>query len=230
MALEAPIKIDFGQHSVMTTEKDISYTDPERSADLQLHAVIGILLVLPIPQYDESGKFIGPVAKLDSLTHQVMDQYLMIRGLIGGCVANAEAIVTKLIYPNIDIYKQSVTYQEGENAYEIVKLFDFMKLKNSFVDYIKNNFRYNHLEAYGKSAGKAFRRELNYFVLYRNIFTHGMLRVMMPDYTYCIEYIDNITKKKAYMLVTPNLINAFNETFIKFNKLLDDFRKTNISV
>lgn len=226
MALEIPTKIDFGDSWLRTHAMQFVYQDPTRGMGLEQHATIWVIEE-DKPQYLDGGKFTVTINNLgEPLPDAVIQRYMNLRGIISNCVANAEAIVNRLRYPNGFICGQSADYKKGENVNHIVNQYEFMKLKSLFVDYIKENPKYAHLCTYGRKAGKPFRRELDNFVTYRNIFTHGALRVMKPSYDFCLEYIDNHTKKQQHTFVSLDIIKKFNNVLVKFHKLIDDFERT----
>lgn len=145
-------------------------------------------------------------------TPGMKERYVEMCGLISICASSAEDI-NRALY-DLDKWIEFT----AEDISKGKKPRDFMGMKDSFLAYAKKNPATAHL------VPKAIRSAFNYFILYRNIFTHGKLMILMPSGGFCIKYLDNETKKSAYMLVTEDLLATFIATHQAFQHVVSEVK------
>ncbi|TGE14155.1 hypothetical protein [Hymenobacter elongatus] len=206
--LPAPVLLDVEGHPLLLTESSKSYQDPHNQPSLTQHVEIGIMLVFPKEPFDKDGN--PRRMSLDSLTEQQKIDYVLLQGLINNCIINAEDINRKL-------KRADRIISFGPKALDGVEpTLDFMGSKNRVLCFVRTT------EPYKALADKPLRRSFDRFVIYRNIFTHGKLRIRMPEGLFYIEHIDNHAKKTAYMSIDVEVVEVFLATYSQLSQLLKD--------
>ena len=98
-----------------------------------------------------------------------------------------------------------------------------MSLKDGLTTHVKKDALYKDL------TNKAFRRSLDNFITYRNIFTHGNLcfnyindGTLIRD-EYYLRYIDGPTKTTVITVINKDIIRNYIQTYIEILKFLSNF-------
>ncbi|QNE41991.1 hypothetical protein F1C16_20410 (plasmid) [Hymenobacter sp. NBH84] len=140
-----------------------------------------------------------------------IEKYVLFQELINTCINNAEDIKNKL--------HTAVGYilHKSSGSNKLVGSYDFMKLKDIFVEHLKKDNATRHL------ANKTLRRNFNQFILDRNIYTHGKLNIRYNDKQFVITYLDNHTKIESLAVVTKEIIQSYYRFYTVLRKLIADF-------
>jgi hypothetical protein len=220
MGLSQPNTIDYTDIPLLMLEDDTSYTDPMMGHAVNLHISVGRLFELR-PTLDEHGNKMPARIKIEQLPGESLQNYIMCQRIMNSCAQNGEGINQRLIRAVGLIYGPILKIENQFNCeYTPTYVAGFMKLKNLFIDYIKSHAAYKHL------VPKEIRREFEWFVIYRNIFTHGKLRDIKPGHhLYCIQYVDHTSKKEVYVRFNLQMISDFQETYLKFIHVLTEYEK-----
>lgn len=147
--------------------------------------------------------------------------YAAMQSLIKSCVDNAEDIKERL---HQIVVSQSFPQNEKERR-NIMKM-DFMSIKKWFLDDIRSKKIYKHLTGYESTKKfKNFSRPLNDFVLDRNVYTHGQLSLLSPDFEYIIEYTEPHSQHKEYAFITIEILKSYNAFYREIQKVIAEYRK-----
>lgn len=141
------------------------------------------------------------------------------QSLIKSCVDNAEDIKERIhqIVINISVPKSE------EERIELMKL-DFMKLKQRFMDDIRNSKIYKEFSEFNSEKKlKIYSKIFNAFILDRNKYTHGQLCFLSPSYDFILEYIETPGYQKRYAYVEVNILTSYNNCFIEIKKLISEY-------
>ena len=141
------------------------------------------------------------------------------QSLIKSCVDNAEDIKERIhqIVINISVPKSE------EERIELMKL-DFMKLKQRFMDDIRNSKIYKEFSEFNSEKKlKIYSKIFNAFILDRNKYTHGQLCFLSPSYDFILEYIETPGYQKRYAYVDVNILTSYNNCFIEIKKLISEY-------
>ena len=149
-------------------------------------------------------------------TTETIEKYSEIQNLIGNCIQLAEILNTKLS----GICKGFLNKSSDER--DEIHTYDFMKLRNTFSDYLKSYVKIREIEEYNsKKKVKEFTRLFYQFILDRNIYTHGIFRMRKPENDFVLYH--KVGDVNTYSLVTKEMLLSFMKVYEVLNKLLDDF-------
>jgi len=156
------------------------------------------------------------------ITEQKLN-FVGMQGLIKICTDNAEDIKNKFLNINLRI---PLTEKEKYDKISILSL-DFMKLKDRFMEFLKKDQLIKIVEDYSSNQKmKPFRKTLDRFVLDRDIYTHGQLHFLRPNFDFAIEFINNKTNQIQYALVNLEILKSYNDFYKQINKLVATFNET----
>jgi hypothetical protein len=135
-----------------------------------------------------NGQYSALVPNFKPITKQIAEKFVNFQTIIGHCINNGEFVNNKL-------REFLLSISEIERTKDELLSLDFMKLRDLFSEFLKkykpfqdsNNFKTRQQQS-------AFTKLMFKFITDRNIYTHGMLWVFMPEENYIIDYID---KKKG---------------------------------
>lgn len=156
---------------------------------------------------------------MTSSTDEIVKLFGGMQSLIKSCVDNAEDIKERIhqIVINISVPKSE------EERIELMKL-DFMKLKQRFMDDIRNSKIYKEFSEFNSEKKlKIYSKIFNAFILDRNKYTHGQLCFLSPSYDFILEYIETPGYQKRYAYVEVNILTSYNNFFIEIKKLISEY-------
>ncbi|WP_157886987.1 hypothetical protein [Hymenobacter sp. PAMC 26628] len=142
---------------------DMTYT--ESFMGLKQHANFG-MVSFDNRDFLPTGQSIVWTVPGEAISPEVVYMYIHVRNLIVNLVSNAEYINSQFLKINKTVLGKT------EEELNVPGAKDFMTLKNNVVSYVKRDQETNHL------LSRALRTSLECFVSYRNIFTHGKLRLL----------------------------------------------------
>lgn len=217
MPLLSPIKIDTVNKVVGSVPIDFEYID----------RISGISIQKKTSTYFITNATWGDKGEINFTFHTIkptpfqIENFVAIQTIIKSCADNAEHIKDALL--NINLGLKTLT---DENRLDLMRM-DFMKLKDRFIEYLKKDPLIKEIEEYSSNQKmKAFRKDFNQFVIDRNIYTHGLLGFLDPDYKYIIEYIDHHYGSKSYAIVSLETLKSYNQFYSEIQKLFEAFRKS----
>lgn len=191
-------------------ETSFTYHEPGEE-DMKRHGVLPqIYFGDPDPTIENPGMV---TVTPNPPSNEVITQYIRFQSLLNTCINNAESIKQ-----NLHIVVAHIFFKAGKKSDE-VKLYDLMKLKDSFVDYLKSKAETRDM------ANKAFRRAFNQFVIDRNIYTHGKLSYRPSDRAFILSYLDNHTKITTHAIINKEIITSYFNAYKVFKKSIDDFHR-----
>lgn len=217
MALLSPIKIDTYNKAILSYERSMDILDNHTKVTLSKKME---MLVIGKKSVNQGKSFEIEVVDFAPSNHQI-SIYFSMQGIIKSCADNAEYIKDRLLSLNLTLFGA-----KPEDRPEILKS-DFMKLKDRFMDYLKTDSLIKTREEYNSTQKlKQVRRNFNQFVLDRNIYTHGLLHFLSPNYDFVIEYIDHAAKSQAVAYINTDMLISYNNFYNQANHLLDTFQET----
>ncbi|MDO7853141.1 hypothetical protein [Hymenobacter convexus] len=142
---------------------DVQYTEP--TMGLRQHLNFGTIAFNNAGFLPDDYAVIWAISA-HQITPEILKQYIDMRSLIANQSANAEQINSHFLRLN--------KYALGKTDAElnVPGARDFMALKNNIVSYVKRDAKTKH------TLSKELRTDLEHFVTYRNIFTHGKLGLL----------------------------------------------------
>ncbi|MFT3911441.1 MAG: hypothetical protein QM737_18605 [Ferruginibacter sp.] len=217
MSILSPNKINTTGRVIMTYSKSFDYTDPILKVKLSKKIA---MISISQKSFNEH-KSVDLEAFIFSPDEEQILTYVAMQSLIKTCSDNAEDIKDRLLSINLQLYP--LTKDERE---EIIKM-DLMKLKDRFMEFLKQDQLLKTIDDYSSNQKlKPFRKDFDAFVLDRNIYTHGLLNILRPDFDFVIEYIDNSSKGKAHAYITPEILISYNNFYKEITKLIAAFHET----
>jgi hypothetical protein len=215
MPIISPIPIDTIGKVILSYDKSFEFTDHEFAISMMKKIS---MVSISKTSFKSSNAVDIQIFNFDPTEQQLLT-YVKMQNLIKSCADNAEYIKDQLLTIIISLFP-------NDDRKELMKL-DFMKLKDRFMDYLKKDVLIKTLEQYNSNQKlKPFRQNFNSFVLDRNIYTHGLLCILRPDFNYIIEYIDNFSKNKTYAYITIEMLQSYNKFYQEILQLIAAFRKT----
>ena len=221
MTYESPKIIDTEKKVVINVPISFDFADP--ITQITLHRKASTLFISeeelkPIHEHEVSLNFDTNTPT----TKQMMD-YIGIQGLIKVCTDNAEDIKNKFLNLNLQI---PLTEKEKHDKINILNL-DFMKLKDRFMEFLKKDQLIKSIDEYSSNQKmKPFRKTMDTFVLDRDIYTHGQLHFLRPNFDFAIEYINSKLNRKQYAIVDIETLKNYNSFYQQICKLVDTFQET----
>lgn len=150
--------------------------------------------------------------------------YFMVQNFINTCVNNAEAINHKILQLLFQIQRNDPTALTNKkddtgpiplSKKDIIKM-DFMSRKNLFSDFVKKFEKLKSIEMFDTNLKiKNVTKVLNQFVLDRNIYTHGLLHLLLPEDVFILEHIEQEHIK--YSEVSLEILKSFNRMYAKLS-------------
>jgi hypothetical protein len=157
---------------------------------------------------------------MTSATDERVKLFAGMQSLIKSCVDNAEAI--KDIIHQILISKSKPTSEQ--ERIDLMKM-DFMKLKGWFMDDIRSSKIYKEFSVFNSTAKlKPFSKAFNTFVLDRNIYTHGQLCFLSPNYDFVLEYIETPAHQKRFAFIDTTILTSYNNCYIEIKKVINEYQ------
>lgn len=99
-------------------------------------------------------------------------------------------------------------------------------MKDIFSKHLKKDSEIKKIDAYSSNIKiKKLTKLFNQFILDRNIYTHGHLRIKQDDWTHVIEYADHISKKKEFAIINDEILTSYVEVNKLLNTLMEDYQK-----
>lgn len=146
-------------------------------------------------------------------------QYASMESLIKLCVNNAEDIKDRLLTIALQIQKP-----KDEEEKKTIMRAGFMKLKNIFLNDVRESKIYKQFEKYNSTGKlKPFSDSLNTFVLDRNKYTHGHLCFIKPNYDFALEYIESESQQKKYAHINTNILLSYNSYYKEILKVITEY-------
>jgi hypothetical protein len=144
---------------------DYSKTYSEPAMGLKQHVRLGMISFANNGCDDSGGHIVWLVGKNEIPDHSIRS-YINMQNLVNQCANHGEHINAEFLHINQFILgRTKEDFDEPGGR-------DFMKLKSNIVSYVKRDLESQSL------ASKDFRASLEHFVTYRNIFTHGKIRML----------------------------------------------------
>lgn len=172
----------------------------------------GLEIKKPIDTFYKSipkGQYQAVIPKILPLTNEVAETYLKFQSIIAHCITNGESI-------NNQLRDLLLSIKELKHSNEEIMKMDFMALRGVFSDLlhsytaIKNEPNFNT-----KEQRKGLTKMMHQFITDRNIYTHGVLLIQMPEEIFVIDYVEE-KKAKERCKVTIDIL----ESFLKISDLL----------
>jgi len=212
----SPKKIDFSSMAIHTQDFPFEYI--EEVTGMTMHGVFPNLFVCEGPVDGNSGEII--ILHTAPTAANIKD-FLRLQRLMNTCVNHAEYIKSQLHL--VVEYLLRHTFKAIGDKQSFDGIDNFMHLKGVFIK------KAGELSA-TKALIKGRPHGLNQFILDRNIYTHGMLKMREDNKEFVIQYLD---KRKglsrdgfhqAHAIVNEEIIDSYLETAKVFLKFLEDFK------
>lgn len=210
MTLLKPIKFT-NQPILLTLSPDFQYYDLNLQVNVKstLHAV----MIFDLKEGETEEIKVPDFSKMDE---RIFTVYIKVQQFLNICANAGERINYKLLTLLPIMAPES-------RASDLLKL-DFMKLRNEFSERFKKNLTYR-LDVMYDSSEKINKITSTFydFVLCRNYYTHGVLKVLLPTEKYYIEYIEE-GKEKITAEINQNILQSFLDTADDIAYVLDQIR------
>ncbi|MFT3844519.1 MAG: hypothetical protein QM725_05670 [Lacibacter sp.] len=217
MLLLHPTPIDTEKRFIAESIFEVDLT--ENRFKVKMRKSVSVLFVSK-ERLEKSDEFVYLTTNTKQPPKEKMDDYLSMQTLIRICAENGEAVNRRLLKIN-----QNLIGAPLSDWSKIMKM-DFMSLKDNFIEYIKKDQLIKTVDEYSSNAKmKPFRKNLDEFIIDRNIYTHGHLHLLDPDYSFVIEYINNVTKQKVYAKITTEVLVTYNQLYVEIIRFFDTFTK-----
>jgi hypothetical protein len=212
----SPRKTDTSNMSIHTQDFPFEYI--EEVTGMTMHGVFPNLFVSEGP---EEGKSKAITILHTAPTAENVKDYIRLQRLINNCINRAEYIKSQL---HIAVeYLLRHTFKARGDKQSFKGIDGFMQLKAIFLD-----------KAGKLPTTKALIKDrphgLNQFILDRNIYTHGILKMREDNKEFVIQYLEkrNVLNRdefhSVYAVVNEEIIHSYHETAEGFRKLLEDFK------
>ncbi|HVD96574.1 MAG TPA: hypothetical protein VNB90_00125 [Cytophagaceae bacterium] len=214
MLIESPKIIKLSEQTlILSQNSSFEYIDPILN--------VSMTKTITTLTFTQMG-FNKPALEIDMNTqlNQQVILYEGMRALIKSCVDNAEEVKDRIL--NI-VLEHSKTKNEEERI-NIMKM-DFMKLKQWFMDDIRNSKIYKNFQEYNSTQKlKIFSKAFNTFILDRNKYTHGQLCLIRPDYTFVLEYVDSSSSyRKRIAVINEDILMSYNNCYKKIINVISEY-------
>jgi hypothetical protein len=154
---------------------NLTYEEPLLNS--KQHVDVGLVSFTGDDHGEDGNPILWHIVK-QHIAPELIQSYINFRNVIGTCVAHAEHINDEFFSINrFHINKKVEDFQEEGSR-------TFMALKNNIIHFIKRD------PATKALASSSFKASLDSFISYRNIFTHGKLRLL------CTSPIGFVNNKK----------------------------------
>ena len=207
MELLRPISFDRPTNEFLVSHSsDFQYTDPVLNVPITKRITV-LTLGLNI-ELDMSPASVELVTK-----------YAAMQSLIKSCVDNAEYINSSLL----SLRLKGVNYNDDEKRKEILGM-DFMALRQWFMDDVRASKIYKGFAKYNSTSKlKPFSQAFYKFIIDRNIYTHGELCYVKPDYRFALNYIHSEKKRHVYSYINSDIIISYNDCYKEIAKIVSEY-------
>lgn len=210
MDLPRPNAITFAAGEfVIFTDCEYNYEDPDLNITQHINVCIAFFS-------DDTGK--ATMTNCQKIPDDTLLAWTSFKARLDTCSNNAEHVNGSFLSITRVLFATS-----SEDWLRPINL-DFMGLKDKLMRYVKGDPTSRHL------ADKKFRRELDNFINYRNIFIHGKLCLIfgsggvLPD-QYVIRYIDKSPTLSASIRVDKKLVKKYINTYRQIIVFINEFKK-----
>lgn len=216
--LLSPINLTKGKPFFsVSSSVDATYIDPiTGNKVINNISIVDISEELKINQYAYASiKTLGP----ESVTYELVKQFEEIQNHLGRCVRTAELLNHELRQINHKLF--ALTEHERMD----INTLDFMQLRDKLFDFLKKNNLLKDIEKYNSNQKiKPISKLFNQFILDRNIYTHGVLRMRFKEKDFVVEHKTS-AKKSDYSIVDVEMLLSFNEAYLYLKEFLDKLTK-----
>lgn len=199
---------------IIQTSGDFEYTDP--TFNTKMNKRISLLSI------GEFGYNNPPPVEVDmsNPAEEKLVLYAGMQSLIKSCVDNAEDIKSTLH----QLYIGKTKPQSEEEKKEALKI-DFMKLRDWYMDDIRSSKIYQEFSITYNSTKKLkpFSKLFHDFVMDRNIYTHGTLCFVKPNFDFVILYIDSASNGQKYATIDLNILKSYNDCYVKIKEFMREY-------
>jgi hypothetical protein len=205
MSLPIPETLRLGKSEFsLYYERDYTYDDV--ASGIKQHLSFGVVSFGDGQREPDGSVAVGYYLKADDFPEKALAAIVQFKSLLNTCINHAERINSAFS----DITKSLPGYTPAEE--QRINTTDFMNLKDGLMKYTKSKDSLREL------ANKSFRRSLDNFITYRNIFTHGTLCVVCTPEgklldSCVLRYIDKHTKMIVITKVSKELIENYIQTY-----------------
>jgi hypothetical protein len=221
MTYKSPKLIDTEKKFIVNVPMNFDYADP--ITKIKMNRKASSLFISAEELKAIHGYEITITVDTNNPTTEQELNFIGMQGLIKICTDNAEDIKNNFLNINLRI---PLNEKEKHDNINILSL-DFMKLKDRFMEFLKKDHFIKTVEEYSTNQKmKPFRKTLDRFVLDRDIYTHGQLHFLRPNFDYAIEFIDTKINRIQYAIVDIEILKSYNDFYKQINKLVETFNKT----
>ena len=165
----------------------------------------GIEIKKPINTFYKSvpkGQFQAEIPQIAPVTKDVAETFLKFQSIIAHCITNAEGV-------NNQLRDLLLGIKELKYCKEEIMQKDFMTLRGIFSDFFHSyNSIKRELNFDTKAKRDSLTKFMHQFITDRNIYTHGVLRILRPEDLFVIDYIEE-KKQLVRCKVTIEILESF---------------------
>ncbi len=148
-----------------------------------------------------------------SIPNESVEQYHFFQNGMNYCTNNAEMLNNRLR----DFMLNTKTTTEAKAE---IYAKDFMGLRDAFSKYINEDKSVRGLEQFNtKLKRKEVTSTFNEYILDRNIYIHGKLKLLLPDGIFFIDYVEE-KKTQTRVEMTKEVIQSFMDVSIALKNYL----------
>ena len=176
----------------------------------------GISVTKPIEVFYKSiaiNSHQATVPLFNPISEKSIESYHFFQNGMNYCINNAEFL-------NIQLRELLLSTKTTDEWKASLYKLDFMGQRDVFSKYINEDRKIRELETFNTSAKrKLITSTFHQYIIDRNIYTHGKLKLLMPDEKF---YIDFVLEKRApaRVEITKEIVQSFLEISKELKKVL----------
>jgi len=176
----------------------------------------GLLVTKPIEVFYKStpvNQYQATIPVFAPISEQSIEAYHFFQNSLNYCNNNAEML-------NIQLRNVLISTRTREEAKaELYKLY-FIGLRDLFSKYLNEDKLIHQEEAFNtKKKKKKITSTFHQYITDRNIYTHGKLKLLMPDEKFYIDYVLE-KREPSRVEISKEIIQSFLDTSVSLKEVL----------
>jgi hypothetical protein len=161
------------------------------------------------------GQYRASIPNFATVTDQSIEAYHFFQNNINYCNNNAEML-------NIQLRDLLLLIKTTEEAKTEIYGLDFMNLRNKFSKYLNEDKSIRELDKLNTNKKRKEATTTFYqYIIDRNIYTHGKLKLLLPDEKFYIDYVLE-KREPARVEINKEMIQSFLDISIELKIILND--------
>lgn len=147
------------------------------------------------------------------ISEESIESYHFFQNGMNYCINNAEFL-------NIQLRDLLLSTKTTEEAKAALYRLDFMGQRDAFSKYLNEDRKIRELDTFNTSAKrKIITSTFHQYITDRNIYTHGKLKLLMPDEKFFIDYVLE-KRAPARVEITKEIVQSFLDTSKELKRVL----------